>query len=94
MAKRRGFLREHRLPLVLTGAFLLFWFGQSVAGFLHNNAEQEEHGQPPSPSFESFQNWQSEFLSVAALTVLSIWPREKGRPESKPVNAPHSRPGK
>ncbi|WP_042722607.1 DUF6766 family protein [Flavobacterium sp. B17] len=39
--------------------------------------------------FESFQNWQSEFLAVASLVILSIWLREKGSPESKPVDMPH-----
>lgn len=43
--------------------------------------------------FESFQNWQSEFLAVASIVILSIWLREKGSPESKPVNAPHSQTG-
>ena len=37
--------------------------------------------------FESFQNWQSEFLAVAAIVLLSIWLRQKGSPESKPVDA-------
>ncbi|MEJ7626859.1 MAG: DUF6766 family protein [Ferruginibacter sp.] len=39
--------------------------------------------------FESFQNWQSEFLSVFAIIFLSIYLREKGSPQSKPVDAPH-----
>ena len=39
--------------------------------------------------FESFQNWQSEFLAVASLVLLSVWLREKGSPESKPVDMPH-----
>ena len=43
--------------------------------------------------FESFQNWQSEFLSTAVLVVLSIFLRFKGSPESKPVAAPHSETG-
>jgi hypothetical protein len=43
--------------------------------------------------FESFQNWQSEFLSVAAIVILSIWLRQKGSPESKPVAAPHAETG-
>ena len=43
--------------------------------------------------FESFQNWQSEFLAIFAIVVLSIWLREKGSPESKPVAAPHSKTG-
>jgi len=61
------------------------------------------HGQPQVPLlehiastqfwFESFQNWQSEFLSTAVLVVLSIFLRFKGSPESKPVAAPHSETG-
>ncbi|KAB0459386.1 hypothetical protein B7W89_25065 [Agrobacterium tumefaciens] len=43
--------------------------------------------------FESFQNWQSEFLSTAVLVVLSIFLRFRGSPESKPVAAPHSETG-
>jgi hypothetical protein len=43
--------------------------------------------------FESFQNWQSEFLSVLALVLLSIWLRQKDSPQSKPVEAPHSQTG-
>lgn len=43
--------------------------------------------------FESFQNWQSEFLSVASIVLLSIWLRQKGSPESKPVDAPYAQTG-
>lgn len=43
--------------------------------------------------FESFQNWQSEFLSTAVLIVLAIYLRERGSPESKPVSAPNSKTG-
>jgi hypothetical protein len=43
--------------------------------------------------FESFQNWQSEFLSVFSIVVLSIFLREKGSPQSKPVDAPDSETG-
>ena len=43
--------------------------------------------------FESFQNWQSEFLSTFALVVLGIYLRQRGSPESKPVGAPHDRTG-
>jgi hypothetical protein len=43
--------------------------------------------------FESFQNWQSEFLSLVAMVVLSIFLRQRGSPESKPVDAPHSQTG-
>jgi len=44
--------------------------------------------------FESLQNWQSEFLSVAAIVFLSIYLRQKGSPESKPVDAAHEDTGK
>lgn len=44
--------------------------------------------------FESFQNWQSEFLAVFAIVVLSVFLRERGSPESKPVNTPHHLTGK
>jgi hypothetical protein len=43
--------------------------------------------------FESFQNWQSEFLSLSAMVVLSIFLRHRGSPESKPVDAPHHETG-
>jgi hypothetical protein len=43
--------------------------------------------------FESFQNWQSEFLSTAVLVVLSIWLRQMNSPESKKVTAPHGETG-
>jgi len=43
--------------------------------------------------FESFQNWQSEFLSVFAIVALSIYLRQQGSPQSKPVDAPHYETG-
>jgi hypothetical protein len=43
--------------------------------------------------FESFQNWQSEFLAVASIVLLSIWFRQKGSPESKPVDASYAQTG-
>lgn len=43
--------------------------------------------------FESFQNWQSEFLSVFAIVMLSIYLRQIGSSQSKPVDAPHMKTG-
>lgn len=43
--------------------------------------------------YQSFQNWQSEFLAVFAIVVLSIFLRQHGSPESKPVSAPHAETG-
>jgi hypothetical protein len=67
------------------------------------NEEAARHGQPlatmtetlgdPEFWYESFQNWQSEFLSIAVLIVLGIYLRERGSAESKPVAAPHAMTG-
>ena len=43
--------------------------------------------------FESLQNWQSEFLSIGMMVVLSIFLRQRGSPESKPVDSPHEATG-
>jgi hypothetical protein len=72
----------------------------AVAGTGVYNNEQAAHGQPEQLSvlqyagtsrfwFESLQNWQSEFLAIGAMVVLSIFLRQRGSPESKPVDAPH-----
>jgi hypothetical protein len=49
--------------------------------------------QTPHFWYESFQNWQSEFLAVLAIVLLSIRLRQWGSPESKPVHASHSSTG-
>jgi hypothetical protein len=53
-----------------------------------------EHPGSSSFWFESFQNWQSEFLSIAVVVVFSIFLQQKGSPESKPVHTPHGKTGK
>ena len=96
-------LYEHSLSLSLLSLFLISWVGHALAGFAHYNEGRHDHGMPllslggylasPRFWFESFQNWQSEFLAVASIVLLSIWLREKGSPESKPVSAPHRATG-
>ncbi|RLJ32541.1 hypothetical protein CLU97_2000 [Chryseobacterium sp. 7] len=92
-------LYKHSLSLAFAvlflGSFILHFYGS----FTYFNDEQMMKNKPVvtvlqyiSESrfwFESFQNWQSEFLAVASLVLLSIWLREKGSPESKPVDMPH-----
>jgi hypothetical protein len=83
--------------------FISFWLHFS-GSFSDYNDEQAQMGKPtetwtqylgnPHFWFESFQNWQSEFLSVASIVILSIWLRQKGSPESKPVNVSYSETGK
>jgi hypothetical protein len=43
--------------------------------------------------FESFQNWQSEFLAIGVMVVLSIYLRQRSSSQSKPVAAPHDKTG-
>jgi len=87
--------------------FLLFLFSfvlHFIGSRAHYNIEQTALHQPLASVgeylgnskfwFESFQNWQSEFLSVAAIVFLSIYLRQWGSPESKPVDAPHAETGK
>jgi len=74
-----------------------------IGGAHEYSQEQEAHGgSPVTPSqflthaefwFQSLQNWQSEFLAVAAIVFLSIYLRQQGSPESKPVAAPHAATG-
>jgi hypothetical protein len=80
-------------------SFLLHWRNSAAMAA----EEAEQHGEAPVDAvaylgdpqlwFESFQNWQSEFLSTAVLIVLSIWLRQRESPESKPVAAPHNKTG-
>lgn len=86
--------------------FMLFTasFALHAAGSLKKyNEEQRLKEQPPLELtafmkesrfwFESFQNWQSEFVAVIAIVVLSIYLRQQGSPESKPVDASHMETG-
>lgn len=91
----------------LTIALLLLFAVSFVLHFYGSLADENKlnsmKGEPPESAgeylagsrfwFESFQNWQSEFLSVFAIITLSIYLRQKGSSQSKPVDAPHSETG-
>jgi len=87
------------LALLFLLSFVVHWYG-SLKNY---NEEQSLQGKATETAmqylsnsrlwFESFQNWQSEFLSVGAIIVLTIFLREKGSPQSKPVDAPDSETG-
>ena len=97
-------LYENSLVLAFAGLFLACFVLHGVTGLAAYNQEQIEHGQETLTLFgymtnaqfwfESLQNWQSEFLAVAAIVVLTIFLRQRGSPQSKPVAAPHSETGK
>ena len=94
---------EHSLSIAMLTLFALAFAGHLVTGAHAFNAQQAAHGEPTvSPLgylfrshfwFESLQNWQSEFLAVGTLVVFSVYLRQRGSPESKPVHAPHASTG-
>ena len=96
-------LYKNSLSLAFLALFLVSFVGHAVAGARKYSEEQLEHGGQeitvleylgkPQFWYESFQNWQSEFLAVFAIVVLSIWLRQWGSPESKPVHKPHRETG-
>lgn len=101
-AKRRGLPRvlfSNSLLLVMGAIFALSWLAQSLAGVVVYNSENAEHAQAAigwieylgTPDFwnRTLQNWQSEFLAVGAMIAFSIFLRQRGSSESKPVGAPH-----
>jgi hypothetical protein len=99
----RTSLYSRSLGLVMGVVFLGSWTAQLVAGRSAYNAEQLQDLQDPlgwggylqAPDFwnRTFQNWQSEFLAVGSMVVFSIYLRERGSPESKPVGSAHTATG-
>jgi hypothetical protein len=94
---------ENSLTLALFLLFFVSFALHAIGGAAAYNESQREHGGAPVSTvefvgtsefwYQSLQNWQSEFLSVGALTVLAIFLRQRGSPESKPVAAPHPKTG-
>ncbi|MDB5471483.1 MAG: hypothetical protein JWR84_3043 [Caulobacter sp.] len=87
------------LMLLFLASLLLHWTNSARAAADEALAHHQpppglmEHLVDPQFWFESFQNWQSEFLSTAVLILLGIYLREKGSPESKAVSDPHAKTG-
>jgi hypothetical protein len=101
-AKRRGLpgvLFSNSLLIVMGTIFALSWFAQSLAGAVVMNEENAQHGQAAITWLDylgtsdfwgrTLQNWQSEFLAVGAMIAFSIFLRQRGSAESKPVGTPH-----
>lgn len=90
---------EHSLAIAFFVLFFASWGLHAVGGVTEFNSQQIQHGQPVISVwryvttaqfwFESMQNWQSEFVAVAAIIGLSIFLRQRGSAESKPVADPH-----
>jgi len=96
-------LYENSLAIAFVLLFAFSFVLHAVGGHLNVNEENLARGRAPvtfgeywtSSQFwyESFQNWQSEFLAVLAIVVLTIFLRQRGSPQSKPVAAPHEETG-
>ncbi|MDX6535087.1 MAG: hypothetical protein QOF68_2831 [Gaiellales bacterium] len=95
----RTTIYENSLVIAMTTIFFGAWFAQFVTGLAQYNQEQTEHGEPTvgwmtyihEPHFwdNTLQNWQSEFLAVGTMAIFTVYLRQRGSPESKPVGAPH-----
>ncbi len=94
---------ENSLLLVMGTIFLLTWVAQSLNNWRQFTADQRVHDET-TVSWGSYllqadfwertlENWQSEFLAVGTIVVFSIYLRQRGSPESKPVGAPHDETG-
>ena len=91
------------LGMLMGALFLLTWVASSIAGWAaFNNEQLSSYADPVSwPGYlaeadfwnRSFQNWQSEMLAVGSMAVFSVYLRQRGSPESKPVGVAHAETG-
>jgi hypothetical protein len=105
-AKVGGFrtaIYSNSLLIVMAIIFVGSWFAQSVTGWTAFNAEQVDHQEATVSWFSyigsadfweaTLENWQSEFLAVGSFAAITVFLRQRGSPESKPVGAPHHATG-
>jgi hypothetical protein len=99
----RTAIYSNSLFIVMMLIFLGSWFAQSVTGWREYNEVQRDHDEPTigwgtylvRPDFweKTLQNWQSEFLAVGTMAAYTVYLRQRGSPESKPVGAPFDETG-
>jgi hypothetical protein len=99
----RTALYSRSLMIMMGAIFLASWLAQSLAGSASYNQQQLSQRQDPvpwltylaTPDFwnRTLQNWQSEFLAVGSMAIFSVYLRQRGSPESKPVGASHQATG-
>ena len=105
-AKLRGWrtaVYSNSFLIVMALIFLGSWLAQAATAWTEFNDEQNQHHEPlvsfvtylGEPDFweKTMQNWQSEFLALGAMTIFTVYLRQRGSTESKPVGAPHSETG-
>jgi hypothetical protein len=94
---------SNSLLILMAVIFIGSWFAQSVTGLTEFNQQQREHHEAAvswlsyvgSGDFwaHTLENWQSEFLAIGSFAAFTIFLRQRGSPESKPVGAPHGATG-
>ncbi len=92
----KKFVHDNGLTIVMFGVFTLTLIGMSIAGWRVNNEFLMDHQRPVAPYVAYlgsgdfiegvFENWESEFLQMWALVVLTIFLRQKGANDSKPIH--------
>jgi hypothetical protein len=92
-------LYANSLLLAFFFLFVLSFLAHGLSGVREFNSERTDHNEQPVSTveymtgsqfwFESMQNWQSEFLAVGSIVVFTIFLRQRGSPESKPVTMPN-----
>jgi hypothetical protein len=85
--------RDYSLSLLVGGLFLASFVLHGIFGWWQYSADQQQHGSEVSVwgpdgyaiyfGEWTFQNWQSEFLEVLLLIVLTKYFLHKGSPESR-----------
>ena len=104
---RAGGLRtrvySNSLLVVMAGIFIGSWLAQLITGRIEYNETQLDHQQAALTLWQyagssdfwnrTVQNWQSEFLAVASMVMFSVWLRQRGSSQSKPVGEPHATTG-
>ena len=93
-------LYQNSLLILMTAIWLLSWFAQAVAGRIDYNANQFDHQLGDLSLWQylgssdfwnrTLQNWQSEFLAVGSIVIFSVYLRQRGSSQSKPVGAAHA----
>jgi hypothetical protein len=99
----RTHVYSNSLLAAMGAIFVASWLGQSVTSWRHYNSSLREHGDLAVSWLgylgraefweKTLQNWQSEFLAIGSMVVLTIYLRQRGSAESKPVGAPHDETG-
>lgn len=104
--KKGGFIfavYKYSLTIALGFLFIISFVAHFFGSLKDENLQLSLKGLPPESAvkystdsrfwFESFQNWQSEFLSIFAIIILTIFLRQRGSSQSKPVDAPNNETG-